>query len=169
MLTALAVAGCTKSVDCGDATIRRKENLFKTMIYWLESPSFSIGSTNETVVFRYRSLPCAAIPETVIVERTQFTNDPDKGKATPSYLPAKLEIVCADTNGVPFLRAVVDFSTLTKGAVWPHAMNIAGARSGTTTTDYDVRIRVLTPSTRRADRAYLYTGLSFSDGIPESK
>jgi hypothetical protein len=170
VVTALAVAGgCTKSVDCGDATIKMKENLFKTMIYWLESPSFTIGTTNDTAVFKYRSLPYAAIPETVIVERTQFTNDSDKGNPTPSYLPTKLEVVCTDTNGVPFLRAVVDFSTLPKGAVWPHAVNIVGERSGTTTTDYDVRIRVLTPSTRRADRAYLYTGLSFPDGIPKPK
>jgi len=167
VVTALAVAGCTKSIDCGDATIKMKENLFKTMIYSLESPSFSIGATNEAVVFKYRGLPYPALPETVIVERTQFTNDPDKGKPTPSYLPTKLEIVCAETNGVPLLARVLEFSTLTKGAVWPHAMDIPGDGVGLKRTDFDVKIRVLSPSTRKTDRAYLYTGLSFPNGFPK--
>lgn len=163
----LASAGCTKSVSCGDATIKMKRNLFNTMVYWLDSPTFSVGETN-SVLFQYRNLPKPLLPEMVIVGRTQGRLHSSEQAGRPAYLPLKINVTCLDTNGVAYFSRVVDFSSLKKGNVWPHAQAIpSSAAESDLKAEFDVRIEVVKPSARKKDKAYLHAPLLLPDGFPD--
>ena len=102
------------------------------------------------------------------MERAQDKLYKEEQKGRPAYLPLRIKVTCADTNGIAYFTQVVDFTSITKGGVWPHALTIPpldealGLRS-----DFDVKLEILTPSERGADRAYLYTMISLPNGLPE--
>lgn len=168
-LCMLVLTGCTTSVRSGDAILKMKRNLFNTMIYWLDSPSFCVGETN-SVVFQYRDVPTPTLPEMFIVERTQGRQYAREQRSKPAYLPLRVRLTCLDTNGREYFRTIVDFSSITRGNVWPHAQAITpSAAESDLKTSFDVKVDVLSPSERRHDRAYLHTTLYSPDGYQTGK
>lgn len=82
----------------------------------------------------------------------------------------KIKVSCLDTNGVEYYSRVADFSSLEKGAVWPHVQTVSSSvAESDLRSDFDVRIEILTPSERKQDKAYLHTPLHFPDGYPNKK
>ncbi|MFK7850785.1 MAG: hypothetical protein AB8D78_07390 [Akkermansiaceae bacterium] len=142
-----------ESTSYGDARIMAKRNLMKTMVYSLESPTFSLGKEHE-VVFQYSGLPYPALPASLIVSSPGYEEGP------PGYLSCVLRISLETADGETFHSTEIKLGELQKSSsgFWPKSVPIYNpAQKPEPHKSFVARITVVKKSQDASDAAYLYS------------